>query len=249
MKKIRMEVPCSSVRDVIIADKAGVDQIDLGSVLEVGKVSSTVGALKTSKKLTNLPIYMMVRPRPQGFDYDEADFQSMLYDAKNFIENGADGICFGLLNEDATINEDRTREMVKIIGEKDSIFNRAFDLTPNLEDSIKKLIDLKVTRVLTSGGWYGDIMDHLDLLKYLQEKYGDKINIIIGGGVRQHNAKEILERTQVDQIHFSGKVNVFDNTFFVTSDSDDKDLCTYLGAGEESLKAIIKEVRKAEKLR
>lgn len=244
-----MEVPCSSVRDVIIADKAGVDQIDLGSVLEVGKVSGTVGALKTAKKRTNLPIYMMVRPRPQGFDYDEADFESMLYDAKNFIDNGADGICFGLLNEDATINEERTRQMVKIIGKKDAIFNRAFDLTPNLENAIQTLIKLNVTRVLTSGGWYGDIMDHLDLLEHLQASYGDKINIIIGGGVNEHNALEILNKTKVHQIHFSGKIDVYDNTYFVTSPHQDKSAFTYLGAGEKRLKAIINEVKKAEKLR
>lgn len=248
MKKIRMEVPCMSVRDVLVAAAAGVDQIDLGSTMEVDKVTGSVGALRISKQLTDIPIYMMVRPRPQGFNYDEYDFQAMLYDAKNFIENGADGICFGLLHEDATINVERTRQMVDVIGEKDSIFNRAFDRTPDLEVSIQQLIQLKVTRVLTSGG-LGNIMDNLDKIRYLQDTYGEQINIIVGGGVRDYNAKEILQRTNVDQIHFSGKINIFDNSYYVMDEREDKELFTYIGVGEAEVKSIMDEVRKAELLR
>lgn len=247
MNKIKIEACCGSVRDVIIADKLGFDQIELNSSLELGGMTPSVGTLVEARRLTDIPIFPMVRARPSGFNYIEADYKAMLFDAKNLIENGAAGIVFGFLNEDGTINEKRTKVMVDVIGDKPAIFHKAFDSTPDLEVAIKKLIQLKITRVLTGGG-VGDVMNNLDALKDLQEKYKDDIQLLIGGGVRSHNVQEILEYTKVNQVHFSGRIRIFDNSTYVTGTSDDKDLYSYDGGSEEKLKAIIKEVRKAELL-
>lgn len=243
MSKIKIEACCGSVRDVVIADKLGFDQIELNSSLELGGMTPSTGTLVMSKKLTNIPIYPMVRARPQGFNYDDVDYEAMLFDAKNLIDHGADGIVFGFLNEDGTINEERTREMVAVIGDKPAIFHKAFDSTPDLEVAINQLIDLKITRILTGGG-IGDVMDNLDVLKNLQAKYGDKIDILIGGGVRDFNVKEILEHTKAQQIHFSGREKIFDNSTFLTALSNDKDLYSYDGVSEDKLNAIIKEINK-----
>ena len=245
MSKIKMEACCGSVRDVVIADKLGFDQIELNSSLELGGMTPSIGTLVTSKKLTDVPIYTMVRARPQGFNYTDEDYQSMLYDAKHLIENGADGIVFGFLNDDGTINEVRTKEMVSAIGDKPTIFHKAFDSTPDLEIAIKKLIDLNVTRILTGGG-VGDIMDNLDMLAYLEKNYGDQIDILIGGGVRYHNVKEILEKTKVKQIHFSGRTKIFDQSTFITATTDDKDLYSYDGVSEEIMEKIIEQIRQVD---
>lgn len=243
MKKIKMEACCGSVRDVIIADKLGFDQIELNSSLELGGMTPSVGTLVMSKRLTDIPIYPMVRARPQGFNYDDSDFEAMLIDAKNLIDHGADGIVFGLLNKDGTIDVERSKKMVKVIGDKPAIFHKAFDSTPDLEVAIKQLIDLGIKRILTSGG-VGDIMENLDTLKYLNEKYKDQIELLIGGGVRAHNVQEILEHTKIDQIHFSGRTKVFDNSTFVTGLSENKDDYGYDGVDEDNLKEIISEIKK-----
>ncbi len=243
MKKIKMEACCGSVRDVIIADKLGFDQIELNSSLELGGMTPSVGTLVMSKRLTDIPIFPMVRARPQGFNYDDADFEAMLIDAKNLIDHGADGIVFGLLNKDGTIDVERSRKMVKVIGDKPAIFHKAFDSTPDLEVAIKQLIDLGIKRILTSGG-VGDIMENLDTLKYLNEKYKGQIELLIGGGVRAHNVQEILKHTKIDQIHFSGRTKVFDNSTFVTGISENKDDYGYDGVDEDNLKEIISEIKK-----
>lgn len=243
MSKITIEACCGSVRDVIIADKLGFDQIELNSGLEIDGMTPSVGTLVTAKKYTDIPIYPMVRARPQGFNYLLEDYEGMLYDAKNLIENGADGIVFGFLNDDATINVERTKEMVDIIGDKDAIFHRALDYTKDIEKSLKQLIDLKVTRVLTSGG-QGDLIDKIDTLAYLQEKYGDQIELIIGGGVRAHNIKEVLEKTKIKQVHFSGRKKIFDKSTSIMGLSKNKEDYTYEGVSEERLKKIIQEIKK-----
>lgn len=246
MNKIKMEACCGSVRDVLIAKKLGFDQIELNSGLEIDGMTPSVGTLVMAKKHTDMPIYPMVRARPQGFNYLEEDYEAMLYDAKNLIENGADGIVFGFLNNDATVNVERTKEMVKVIGDKDVIFHRALDYTKDIEASLKQLIDLGVDRVLTSGG-QGDIKDNIELLAHLQATYGSEIEIVVGGGIRPHNVKEILEKTGISQVHFSGRTKIFDKSTFVMGKSENKDDYSYDGVGEENLKKIIKEVKKVER--
>lgn len=243
MSKIKMEACCGSVRDVIIADQLGFDQIELNSSLEMDGMTPSVGTLVMAKKHTDMPIYPMVRARPVGFNYLEEDYEAMLYDAKNLINHGADGIVFGFLNADATINVERTKEMVKVIGDKDVIFHRALDFTKDLEASLKLLIQLKVDRVLTSGG-QGDIMGNLDLLKHLQMTYGDQIEIIVGGGIRDYNVKEILEVTGIKQVHFSGRTRIFDESTYVMGESKNKDDYSYDGVSSEKLEAIVSQIKK-----
>lgn len=243
MGKIKMESCCGSVSDVLIADKLGFDQIELNSSLEMDGMTPSTGTLVVAKRYTDIPIYPMVRERPQGFNYSYVDYEAMLYDAKDLINNGADGIVFGFLNADATINLERTKEMVKVIGSKDAIFHKALDYTQDIEKSLKQLIDLNVTRVLTSGG-LGNIMDNLDILKHLQATYGDQIEIIIGGGVRSHNVKEILEYTGIKQVHFSGRTRIFDESTFVMGESENKDDYSYDGISEKRNIEIINEIKK-----
>ncbi|HZJ85751.1 MAG TPA: copper homeostasis protein CutC [Erysipelotrichaceae bacterium] len=246
MNKIKMEACCGSVRDVLIAEKLGFDQIELNNSIEIDGMTPSVGTLVMAKKHTDMPIYPMVRARPQGFNYLEEDYEAMLFDAKNLIEHGADGIVFGFLNDDATINIERTKEMIKVIGDKDVIFHRALDYTKDIEESLKQLINLGVDRVLTSGG-QGDIVDNIELLSHLQTTYGSEIEIVVGGGIRPYNVREILEKTGISQVHFSGRTRIFDQSTFVMGESDNKDDYSYDGVSEENLKEIMLEVEKVEK--
>ena len=52
-----------------------------------------------------------------GYDYDV-----MKEDAKLFLENGADGVVFGFLHADGTVDKERTAEFVKLFGEKPRCF-------------------------------------------------------------------------------------------------------------------------------
>ena len=133
--------------------------------------------------------------------------------------------------------------MVEVIGDKPAIFHKAFDSTADLEVAIQQLIELGIKRILTGGG-IGNIMDNLDVLKHLEATYGDKIDILIGGGVRNTNVKEILEHTGVKQIHFSGSELIFDQSTFTTSPNTNKDDFSYVGCSEAKMQAIIDEIRK-----
>ena len=151
-KHITVEVCCGSVDDCLLAEKLGADRIELNHALELGGLTPSLGTFLEAKRQVSLPICVMIRPRGAGFDYTEIQFQAMLKDAELFIEHGADGLVFGFLNEDGSINEERTCQMVKAARGKEAIFHKAYDSTKNMEDSLKTLIRCGITRVLTSGG-------------------------------------------------------------------------------------------------
>ncbi len=213
VNNIIVEICCGNVDDVIKAARFPIDRIELNSGMELGGLTPTIATLKRAKEVTDASVVCMTRTRTAGFNYSEDAYQVMLEDAKILLENGADGIVFGFLNEDNTINEERTKEITKLIKSygKEAIFHKAFDDTKDPYQAIETLIEVGVDRILTDGQSNTDILKGCPLLKDLHEKYGDKIEILPGGGVRVENVKEILDLTGINQIHMSSKKTYYDN--------------------------------------
>ena len=84
----------------------------------------------------------------------------------------------------------------------EAVFHRAFDCTPGPLEAIQNLIDLGFDRVLTSGQ-AATAPEGAGLLKKLQERYGDKIEILAGCGVSPANAGDLMAATGVSQLHSS----------------------------------------------
>ena len=149
--KYTLEICAGSYYDALEACKGQADRIELNSALHLGGLTPSLASLILTKTSTDLKVICMVRPRGGGFCYGEADTQTMYADAKLLLENGADGIAFGFLNEDYTIDIPKTEHMVSIIKQynKEAVFHRAFDCTDDPYSSIETLIKLKIDRVLT----------------------------------------------------------------------------------------------------
>ncbi len=205
MKKT-VEICCGSYYDAKQAALGGAGRIELNSALMLGGLTPTLATLKMVKEELPLKVIAMVRPRGAGFCYSREDFQVMKAEARALLEHGADGIAFGCLKADATLDEEQTRAMLEIIREmgKEAVFHRAFDCTPDPYVTMERLIALGVDRVLTSG-LKPKAIDGWELLKELQHRYGSRIEILAGSGVNVSNARTIMERTGVTQVHSSCK--------------------------------------------
>lgn len=237
---IKVEVCCGSVEDCLIAQKCHADRIELNNGLELGGLTPGIGTLKKAKELTHLPICCMVRPRGKGFCYSELEFEAMLEDARALIEAGADGIVFGFLHEDGTIDKERTKKMAEVIGGKEKVFHKAFDSCPNFDEGMQILIDCGIDRVLTSAG--SDIVKGAVTLNALQKKYGSKIQILAGGGVRDYNVQEILNVSGCTQIHMTAKELKCDPSILHHHSSADKLAASYVAVSETNLKGIMKKI-------
>lgn len=201
-----IEICCGSYQDGIAAYKGGAKRIELNSALSVGGLTPSLASLIRLKKETDLKIICMIRCRAAGFCYEKEDVNIMLEDAKIMLENGADGIAFGFLNEDYTLNSKDTKSMVDLIHQYqgEAVFHRAFDVVKDPFVAVEQLIDLGVDRILTSGQ-ESKAIEGKELIKQLQSRYASQIEILAGSGINASNAKELMEYTGISQVHSSCK--------------------------------------------
>ncbi|MEG0327475.1 MAG: copper homeostasis protein CutC [Erysipelothrix sp.] len=204
--KYCIEVCAGSVRDCEIAQECGAHRIELNNGVHLGGLTPSIATLIKAKEVTRLPIVSMVRVRPGGFHYTPLEIETMYEDAKHLIKHGTDALVFGFLNADSSVDIETTKRFVDLCHESnvEAVFHRAFDRVDNPYSAIEALIDCKVDRILTSG-LKSTAQEGLDLLGELQSKYGDKIELCLGAGVNAENAKELIERSGVTQLHGSFK--------------------------------------------
>jgi copper homeostasis protein len=203
MSKPRIEICCGSIADVQVAHRIKADRIELNLALELGGLTPSVGLFQSAKLTTDIPIMVMIRPHNGPYDYSEADFEIMKADAVSLLRMGADGIVFGCLNPDRTVDAERVKSMVALANGKQTVFHKAIDQVENWDDALKALIDGGVTRVLIGGG-LGPIDAHLSLLQRLQATYGQRIELLPGGGLHGGNLKRFIE-AGFNQLHMTGK--------------------------------------------
>lgn len=203
MKKVQIEICCGSALDALEAHRAGADRVELCSALALGGLTPSLGQVKVAKA-NGVRVMAMVRPREGGFCYTDTEFETMLCDAAAFVEAGADGVVFGFLREDGTVDEARCRAMMEVIGDRETVFHRAIDVTPDWKQAMDAVIAMGCTRILTSGQMPG-VADGAETVRQMREYAAGRVQILPGAGVRPHNAAHVLAETGCDQIHLSLK--------------------------------------------
>jgi len=211
---IKIEVCANSVQDCLIAQSEGADRIELISASYLGGLTPTTTVLDmVLEGGVEIPIMVMVRPRGGGFCYTRLEKEQMFREARELLKHGANGIVFGFLTEDRKIDWVETEKMIDLCNSfgAESVFHRAFDCSDEPEYNLQRLIGLGCTRVLTSG-LGANVNRGAKLLKYLQSKYGQHIEILAGAGVTTDNLEKIIEKTGVTQVHGTFKKYGFDIT-------------------------------------
>jgi copper homeostasis protein len=156
----------------------------------------------TIKKATAIPVYVMIRPRGGDFVYSAEEISSMNKSITDFVEAGADGLVFGVLNSDKTLSV-VNEELVVLAGSTPCTFHRAFDHTPVLSESLEQLINWGFKTVLTSGGSTSAMAGAATLEKLLNQANG-RIQILPGGSIRSSNIAELAKLLPADFFHSAG---------------------------------------------
>ena len=205
-----LEIACFEITSAEIAIQSMADRIEFCENMEQGGLTPNFYEFLHLKRTYKTPVYVMIRPSGGSFFYSDAEFILMKNSIITFKEGGADGFVFGILNSNNEIDEAKNAELLTLAGDIPCTFHRAFDRTQNLEKSIETLIRLGFKTVLTSGGKKSAV-EGKENLKNLIQKYGHKIEILIGGGVRSENIVELKEFTGGTSFHSSAitKYNTF----------------------------------------
>jgi len=198
--RVVLEICCGSLDDALEAEAGGADRVELCSDLFHGGLTPSFGSLVEAKRRLRIPVVFMARPRGGGFCYTEPEFAAMERDTEMAVAQGADGVVFGVLTPDGDIDLARSRRVRDLIGDRASTFHRAFDVTPDPFRALDQLIDLGITRVLTSGQ-RDTVAEGLDLIARLVEYAKDRIVIMPGGGIKPHTFVTTIEKTGCREIH------------------------------------------------
>lgn len=210
--QLRIEVCCGSAEDAVLAYEAGADRVELNFALEAGGLTPSLGTLHTALRRVKIPVVCMVRPRAGGFCYSDLEFASMLDDARRLMDAGAAGLAFGILREDGRLDEQRCAKMISAAGGGEMVFHRAFDVMHGQpEADIEDLIRLGFCRVLT-GGRAATAPQGTQVLLRCVEQAGERLQVLAGGGVRLHNAENLLLESGVRQVHFTCHKAAYDRS-------------------------------------
>jgi copper homeostasis protein len=201
-----LEIACFNPQSAIIAAQNGASRIELCANQHLGGTTPSLSDFLALKSQITIPIYVMIRPRGGDFFFSDQENVMMNRSVKEFDDAGADGFVFGILDEDnpGSLEPDQCRHLIWLAKGKPCTFHRAFDQIPvdQMEEELEIIIETGFKGLLTSGG-AADAVKGKERLKRLVQKAGNRIDIIVGGGVRSANVEELKLTTEANWYHSS----------------------------------------------
>lgn len=196
-----IEICTNGITSSLNAQKGGANRIELCDNLLEGGTTPSLGMIEIVKKQLSIDVFVMIRPRGGDFLYSDLEFEIMKNDILHCKERGVEGVVFGILNSDGTIDKQRTLSLIEIARPMQVTFHRAFDRCNNLQQGLEDLIELGIDNVLTSGG-NPKAIDSLPILEKLVQQAGNRINIMVGSGVNPYNVHH-FKNIGITNFHFS----------------------------------------------
>jgi copper homeostasis protein len=194
-----VEVCATNFQSALNAQDAGADRIELCSELAVGGITPNYGILKKVTSDLNIPVHVLIRPRSGDFTYGDSDFEVMKQNIALCKRLKCSGIVSGVLHKDMRVDMARTKELIDLASPLTFTFHRAFDWTPDPIATAKKLAEIGVARILTSGQAISAI-EGLPMLTKLKETFTG--TILAAGGINPENAAQFKAQA-FEEIHLS----------------------------------------------
>ncbi|MGY0394711.1 copper homeostasis protein CutC [Fusobacterium sp.] len=189
-----------SFLEAIEAQKLGAERVELCDNLEEGGTTPSYGTIKMVVEKLDIPAFVIIRPRGGDFFYTEEELEIMKEDIRVCKKLGVKGVVIGALNRDNTINYEAIKEMIELAKPMSITFHKAIDELADPVAEVKKLADLGVDRILTSGT-KETALEGKDILNAMIKEAGDDIIIIVAGKVTKDSLKEISETIPSKEYH------------------------------------------------
>lgn len=197
---VLVEACVGSVESCVAAERAGAQRLELCDPLIEGGGTPSAELIAACQAAVSIPIVVMIRPRAGDFVYTAKELDSMRRDIATARELGVAGIATGVLRTDNTIDFDVVESLVNESKGLPATFHRAFDSTPDLHASLESLVALGFERVLTSGG-AATAEKGSKSLADLVGWAGSRMTVLAGGGIREHNVRQIVATSGVREVH------------------------------------------------
>jgi copper homeostasis protein len=199
-KNILLEIAVANLERARAAERAGAHRLELCDSLELGGITPSLDLVRQVRSSVRLPIHVLVRPRPGNFVYSADEFAQMKSEIASLRGENIQGIVTGILLPDASVDINRTRELVAFAAPLPVTFHRAFDETSYLSKALEDVILTGASRILTSAG-AASAADAPSTLGQLIHQAGARIIILPGGGLHPANIANVARIPGVREIH------------------------------------------------
>lgn len=198
------EICANSAESCVAAQAGGAHRVELCASMPEGGTTPSFGEIRLARKLIDIRLHVIIRPRGGDFLYTPLELDIMEEDIHMARQAGADGVVFGCLTPEGDLDMPAMRRLMKISEGMSVTFHRAFDYVRSPEQVLEHLIDLGVNRVLTSGQ-QPTAMQGASLLAELVRQAAGRIVIMPGCGVNEWNIAELAACTGASEFHFSAR--------------------------------------------
>lgn len=238
--RYKLEVIAFDIRSCIIAEKSGANRIELCAGPAEGGTTPSVGMIAAARKSVEIELYVMIRPRGGDFVYSDEEFEIMKEDVSVCKKLGADGIVFGILNNDGTIDMTRCRELIDLAYPMFVTFHRAFDRVLNASTALEDIITLGCERILTSG-LHSKASEGKYLIADLIRQAGDRIIIMPGSGINAENIVEMAENTGAIEFHSSASHQISNTHLY--SNPDMNETLSHTSINADAVENMVHQLR------
>ena len=194
------EACVESFAEALAAEKRGADRIEFCDNLAVGGTTQSYGAIKLAVQNLKIPVFPIIRPRGGDFCYSQAEIEIMKEDIKVCKNLGIKGVVLGVLTEDKKIDYTVLKELVELAFPMEVTFHKAIDELENPVSEVLKLADMGVKRILTSGT-KTTALEGAEIINEMIQKAGNRIKIVVAGGVTTENFKDVSEKIISSEYH------------------------------------------------
>ncbi len=196
----KLEIACFDLDAALIAADFMVDRIEFTSNYHLGGTTPSIEDFKKLRAYTSLPIYPLVRCRGGNFTYSVSEMEVMTHSIRQLADLGADGMVVGCLTDSNEINLEQANAFKQSAPHLPFTFHRGFDHVTDSKKALEQLIELGYSSILTSGCKSAAI-NGIDHLIQLSEWSANRIEFVVGGGIRSINIEELKQNLQPSYFH------------------------------------------------
>ena len=200
-----VEVCANGVESCLAAQEGGADRVELCAGIPEGGTTPSYGEIKVARRvLTTTRLHVIIRPRGGDFLYTDLEVERMAADIAVCRDLGVDGVVFGCLKADGTIDMEKNRYLMSCSEGMSVTCHRAFDRAADPVKALEDIIVLGFDRILTAGQQPKAIQG-AELLASLNRQAAGRIILMAGSGVTEQNIRELHEATGLKEFHFSAR--------------------------------------------
>ncbi len=200
---VLVEACVDAIDAALEAERGGAGRIELCGELLQGGVTPSAGLIAAVWDRIDIPLFVLVRPRPGDFLYTDDELDVMRRDIEQAKAAEVDGVVLGALTVDGEVDVERLRPLVELARPMSVTFHRAFDLVPRQDAALAALLELGVDRVLTSGSSANALAGATEIAGLVQLA-AERLVVMAGGSITPDNVREIVEKTGVREVHVRG---------------------------------------------